>query len=101
MLFLNLPLLLARRINYHTWLEAERSDLTFPHSRGESSDIRVAHCPERVLPGQVMYELVHNDRVIGGITPRCTEAARSLYEKFVRGECVETDARDSRNVQAH
>jgi UDP-N-acetyl-D-mannosaminuronic acid dehydrogenase len=75
------------------WLEAERSDLTFPHSRGESSDIRIAHCPERVLPGQVMYELVHNDRVIGGITPRCTEAARSLYEKFVRGECVETDAR--------
>ncbi|MBT7426375.1 MAG: UDP-N-acetyl-D-mannosamine dehydrogenase, partial [Betaproteobacteria bacterium] len=47
------------------WLEAERSDLTFPHSRGESSDIRIAHCPERVLPGQVMYELVHNDRVIG------------------------------------
>ena len=76
-----------------SWLESERSDLTFPHSRGESSDIRVAHCPERVLPGQIMYELVHNDRVIGGITPRCTEAARSLYEKFVRGECVETDAR--------
>ena len=75
------------------WLEAERSDLTFPHSRGESSDIRIAHCPERVLPGQVMYELVHNDRVIGGITPRCTEAARGLYEKFVRGECVETDAK--------
>lgn len=75
------------------WLEAERSDLTFPHSQGESSDIRVAHCPERVLPGQVMYELVHNDRVVGGITTRCTEAARSLYEKFVRGECVETDAK--------
>jgi len=75
------------------WLAAERSDLTFPHNTGESSDIRVAHCPERVLPGQVMYELVHNDRVIGGITPRCTEAARNLYEVFVRGECVETDAK--------
>ncbi|MFT4712697.1 MAG: UDP-N-acetyl-D-mannosaminuronic acid dehydrogenase [Candidatus Azotimanducaceae bacterium] len=75
------------------WLEAERPDLTFPHSSGESSDIRVAHCPERVLPGQVMYELVHNDRVIGGITPKCTEAAKNLYQTFVRGECVETDAK--------
>ncbi|MBV1878327.1 MAG: UDP-N-acetyl-D-mannosamine dehydrogenase [Pseudomonadales bacterium] len=75
------------------WLAEERPDLTFPHIAGENSDIRVAHCPERVLPGQVMYELVHNDRVIGGITPKCTRAARSLYEIFVRGECVETDAK--------
>lgn len=75
------------------WLAAERSDLTFPHNHGEASDIRVAHCPERVLPGKVMIELTQNDRVIGGITPKCAAAARSLYETFVRGECIETDAR--------
>ena len=75
------------------WLAEERADLTFPHTHGSDSDIRVAHCPERVLPGKVMIELTQNDRVIGGITPRCAAAARGLYETFVRGECVETDAR--------
>ncbi len=75
------------------WLAAERSDLTFPHDAGESSNVRVAHCPERVLPGKVMFEIAQNDRVIGGITPRCSAAARALYETFVRGECVETDAK--------
>ena len=75
------------------WLAAVRRDLTFPHQKGEASDIRVAHCPERVLPGQVMYELAHNDRVIGGLTPKCASAARDLYEIFVRGECLETNAR--------
>lgn len=75
------------------WLAEERSDLTFPATHGEGSDIRVAHCPERVLPGKVMFEIVNNDRVIGGLTPRCTQVARELYESFVRGECVETNAR--------
>jgi UDP-N-acetyl-D-mannosaminuronic acid dehydrogenase len=75
------------------WLEEARPDLTFPQSHGERSDIRVAHCPERVLPGQVLRELVSNDRVIGGMTPRCSEAAASLYRLFVQGECVMTNAR--------
>lgn len=75
------------------WLAEARSDLSFPHQNGDASDIRVAHCPERVLPGQVMYELTHNDRVIGGLTPACSSAARKIYEIFVRGECIETDAR--------
>ncbi len=75
------------------WLALAREDLSFPHTAADDSDILVAHCPERVLPGQVMYELAHNDRVIGGVSPRCTEAARKLYETFVRGECVETNAR--------
>ena len=57
------------------------------------SDIRVAHCPERVLPGQVLRELVQNDRVIGGMTPKCSAAAAALYKIFVKGECVITDAR--------
>ena len=54
------------------WLAAARPDLTFPQQAGELSDIRIAHCPERVLPGKVMQELITNDRVIGGMTPRCS-----------------------------
>lgn len=75
------------------WLADARPDLTFPQTHGEASDIRVAHCPERVLPGHVLRELVQNDRVIGGMTPKCSEAAASLYKTFVQGECVITNAR--------
>ncbi|MGT2455734.1 UDP-N-acetyl-D-mannosamine dehydrogenase [Cupriavidus basilensis] len=75
------------------WLAAARPDLTFPQHQGEQSDIRVAHCPERVLPGHVLRELVENDRIIGGMTPKCSDAAQSLYELFVRGNCIITDAR--------
>jgi UDP-N-acetyl-D-mannosaminuronic acid dehydrogenase len=75
------------------WLAAARPDLSFPQQAGEASDIRVAHCPERVLPGKVMQELIHNDRVIGGMTPRCSALAATLYGLFVEGECVITDAR--------
>lgn len=75
------------------WMAELRPDLTFPQQAGENSDIRIAHCPERVLPGHVIRELVENDRVIGGMTPRCGELARELYQSFVRGECILTDAR--------
>jgi len=75
------------------WLAEQRSDLTFPQTHGENSDIRMAHCPERVLPGHVIRELVENDRVIGGMTSRCSQAAIELYKIFVEGECIETNAR--------
>jgi UDP-N-acetyl-D-mannosaminuronic acid dehydrogenase len=75
------------------WMAELRPDLSFPQLEGEGSDIRVAHCPERVLPGHVIRELVENDRVIGGMTPRCSELARELYRTFVQGECILTDAR--------
>jgi UDP-N-acetyl-D-mannosaminuronic acid dehydrogenase len=75
------------------WLAEARPDLTFPQTHGEASDIRIAHCPERVLPGQVLRELVHNDRVIGGMTPKCSDVAARLYKTFVQGECVITNAR--------
>ncbi|MDK1389768.1 UDP-N-acetyl-D-mannosamine dehydrogenase [Sinorhizobium sp. 8-89] len=75
------------------WLAEERPDLSFPQDRGEESDIRIAHCPERVLPGHVLRELVENDRVIGGLTGKCSEAAVALYKVFVQGECIVTDAR--------
>ena len=74
------------------WLAEERADLTFPQQCGERSDIRIAHCPERVLPGQVMRELEENDRIIGGLTARCSRAALALYRLFVAGECIVTDA---------
>jgi UDP-N-acetyl-D-mannosaminuronic acid dehydrogenase len=75
------------------WLAAARPDLTFPQQAGEDSDIRIAYCPERVLPGQVLRELVENDRVIGGMSPRCSQRACDLYKIFVAGECVVTNAR--------
>lgn len=75
------------------WLAEARTDLTFPQTHDEQSDIRIAHCPERVLPGHVLRELVQNDRVIGGMTPKCSEQAADLYKIFVEGECVITNAR--------
>ena len=75
------------------WLAEARPDLTFPQTHGEGSDIRIAHCPERVLPGHVLRELVQNDRVVGGMTPKCSEQACALYRTFVEGECVVTNAR--------
>jgi UDP-N-acetyl-D-mannosaminuronic acid dehydrogenase len=76
-----------------SWLAEERDDLTFPHTHGSQSDIRVAYCPERVLPGNIIMELINNDRVIGGMTKRCSEAAIEVYRSFVEGECVKTNAR--------
>lgn len=75
------------------WLSELRPDLSFPQQNGEASDVRVAHCPERVLPGRVMHELITNDRVIGGMTPKCSHVAAELYKTFVQGECVITNAR--------
>ncbi|MEH8142843.1 UDP-N-acetyl-D-mannosamine dehydrogenase [Aeromonas veronii] len=78
------------------WLAEERSDLTFPHTvaEGQTPDIFVAHCPERVLPGQVIRELVENDRIIGGMDKASTEAATQVYKMFVKkGECIATEAR--------
>ena len=75
------------------WLAEARQDLSFPQNAGEDSDIRIAHCPERVLPGHVLRELVQNDRVIGGITAKCSDLAVSLYKTFVEGDCVITNAR--------
>ncbi|ARF51731.1 UDP-N-acetyl-D-mannosamine dehydrogenase [Pantoea stewartii] len=74
------------------WLAAERPDLRFPQ-QGDEPDVFIAYCPERVLPGQIMVELIKNDRVIGGMTPACSARASALYRLFLQGECVETHAR--------
>ena len=75
------------------WLAHARPDLKLPKAGETAMDIHVAYCPERVLPGKVIHELMANDRVIGGITPHCAERARTLYKLFVQGECILTDAR--------
>jgi len=75
------------------WLKELRPDLTFPQDAGEVADINIAHCPERVLPGKVVRELVLNDRVIGGMTTKCSERSVELYKIFVDGECIITNAR--------
>lgn len=75
------------------WLSEGRKDLTFPKQMGENADVMIAHCPERVLPGKVLQELISNDRIIGGITPRCSQKAVDVYKTFVKGECIVTNAR--------
>lgn len=57
------------------------------------SQIHMAYCPERVLPGKIMTELVDNDRVVGGLTPAATNAVSDFYRTFVRGAVLETDAK--------
>ena len=59
----------------------------------------VAHCPERVLPGKILRELIDNDRVIGGVTPACAEEAARLYRTFVEGECFLTDSATAEMVK--
>lgn len=75
------------------WLAEARPDLSFPQDVGDEADINVSHCPERVLPGHVLRELVENDRIIGGMTERCAQRSVELYRSFVKGECLITDAR--------
>ena len=59
----------------------------------DTSKLFIAHCPERVLPGQIMRELVENDRIVGGITPEATKKTVEFYKTFVSGEVLSTDAR--------
>ncbi len=78
-------------------LGAARPDLVFPGRDNADADVdvNVAYCPERVLPGKVVEELVSNDRAIGGMTPACTARAIALYKLFVEGELVATDTRSA------
>lgn len=75
------------------WLAELRPDLVFPQQNCDNPDIFIAHCPERVLPGKVLQELISNDRIVGGLTTQCSEKAIELYKIFVRGACVKTNAR--------
>jgi UDP-N-acetyl-D-mannosaminuronic acid dehydrogenase len=66
---------------------------------GPGRDICVAHCPERVLPGRILLELVENDRLAGGITPRCADRAADLYAAFVKGDIMRTDTTTAEMVK--
>jgi len=59
----------------------------------DTSKLFIAHCPERVLPGRIMRELVENDRIVGGVTPESTKVVAEFYREFVEGEVLETDAK--------
>lgn len=74
-------------------LAGKRPDLSFPSSTPETGHVHISHCPERVLPGQILKELIHNDRIIGGVHPCCAEKAKAFYREFVQGECHVTDAK--------
>lgn len=80
-------------------LEELRPDLKFPHAGNGPSDVSIAYCPERVLPGRILVELIDNDRCIGGITPRCARKALSFYRTFVRGACITTTAKVAEMVK--
>ena len=75
-----------------------RPDLAFPGA-GHEVDIHIAYCPERIIPGKMLRELVENDRIIGGMTPHCSELAAALYGRFVKGECLQTDNRTAEMVK--
>lgn len=75
------------------WLAEARPDLTFPHEAGDEADIHIAYCPERVLPGRILQELVENDRVIGGMSPKSSQLAEIFYRIFVAGSLTCTDSR--------
>lgn len=76
-------------------LRVSRKDLIIPAvGMDESdSDVFIAHCPERVLPGNILQELVTNDRIIGGITKASALKAKLFYETFTSGKCLTTDAK--------
>ncbi|WP_293881606.1 UDP-N-acetyl-D-mannosamine dehydrogenase [Sphingomonas sp.] len=76
-----------------------RPDLHVPRTGNGTADIAIAYCPERVLPGRILVELIDNDRCIGGITPRCARKALAFYRGFVRGACITTSARVAEMVK--
>ena len=69
------------------------------HGHNVGTDVYVAHCPERVLPGRILVELVENDRVVGGINEASTQIAVEFYEEFVRGEVLPTTAKTAEMVK--
>jgi UDP-N-acetyl-D-mannosaminuronic acid dehydrogenase len=77
-----------------------RPDLRFPLSHeAVNIDVHIAHCPERVLPGRMVRELIENDRIVGGVTERCAERAEAVYSVFLQGKSFRTDAKTAEMVK--
>ncbi len=75
------------------WILEERDDLNIPTNSSKDindTDIHIAYCPERVLPGNILNELISNDRIIGGLSTECANRAQIFYKQFVQGECIKT-----------
>ena len=79
-------------------INASRQDLTVVDEQG-TGDIMLAYCPERVLPGNTIYELTNNSRIVGGISARCNQASAELYRTFVKAEIVATTAKMAEMVK--
>ena len=76
------------------WIRGLRPNLFFPEGDTNIlSDVSIAYCPERVLPGNILYELVQNDRIIGGLSKACAKKALEFYKIFVKADCLVTDSR--------
>jgi UDP-N-acetyl-D-mannosaminuronic acid dehydrogenase len=73
------------------WIAEERPDLELPRN-GRPGNVNIAYCPERILPGRMVFELVENDRILGGMSDACARRAESLYRLFVRGALLHTKA---------
>ena len=69
------------------WLAEARPDLSFPQQAGDEADVQIAYCPERILPGKMLEELVHNDRIVGGLTRTASDMAAALYRLIVVRLC--------------
>lgn len=74
-------------------LKKLRKDLTFPTNNYGKSDINLAYCPERVLPGNTIQELILNNRIIGGVSSLCSTKAKKFYNLFVLGKCITTNSK--------
>ena len=74
-------------------LKELREDLNFEDGTSNDCDVNIAYCPERVIPGNVLYELKNNDRVLGGITNACSEKASQFYKNFINGKCFKTNSK--------
>lgn len=74
-------------------LSDARPDLVFPHQQAENADVLMAYCPERILPGATLEELVNNARVLGGLDEKSSKRALELYGFFVKGEMIVAHAR--------
>jgi UDP-N-acetyl-D-mannosaminuronic acid dehydrogenase len=74
------------------WLADAQPDLSFPQQAGEAAEVHVAYCPERILPGRMLHELVANDRVVGGMSGKASRMAVDFYRTFVEGDIAVSDA---------
>ena len=75
------------------------ADVIKEFSHLNEDDVHIAYCPERVLPGRILHELIHNDRVIGGLTPQAAVFGKSFYASFCKGNLITTTSRTAELVK--